>query len=231
MFDRVQYKKNAKLQLKGQWGIPILITAISFGVSIILSAPAFLSKMLDIFQTENTGNGVSIIVSGSADFLSVLNWLAIGIFSVAQIHVYLIMSGSSIKITFNNFLDGLTLWIRAILSSLWYTLWVAIWLCLFIVPGLIKMISYSMMFFLVAEYPKLSIRKAMRISKVLTKGYKADLFVMGLSFLGWEILASLSCGIGMLWLVPYSLLSYTNAYRSLKQMALSSGVLSIQDLQ
>ena len=34
-------------------------------------------------------------------------------------------------------------------------------------------------------------------------GRRFDFFVLGLSFIGWAILASLTLGIGYLWLIPY----------------------------
>ena len=35
------------------------------------------------------------------------------------------------------------------------------------------------------------------------KGNKGNCFVLTLSFIGWAILAALTFGIGMLWLMPY----------------------------
>lgn len=40
-------------------------------------------------------------------------------------------------------------------------------------------------------------------SKKVTKGHKWELFVFDLSFIGWDILCTLSLGIGFLWLLPY----------------------------
>lgn len=37
----------------------------------------------------------------------------------------------------------------------------------------------------------------------IMKGHKWELFVMGLSFLGWIMLSILTLGIGLLWLLPY----------------------------
>lgn len=57
---------------------------------------------------------------------------------------------------------------------------------MFFVPGIVKSIAYSQMFFILDEHPDIGVRKAMRVSKEITKGYKGELFLMGLSFLGWE---------------------------------------------
>jgi uncharacterized membrane protein len=85
------------------------------------------------------------------------------------------------------------------------------------------------MFFVMIENPDIGPRKAMNISKVLTYGHKADLFVMDLSFWGWSLLCILSLGIGGIWLVPYIQTTKANAYTALKTEALESGRLKIAD--
>ena len=71
----------------------------------------------------------------------------------------------------------------------------------------------------------------MRVSKEITKGYKGELFLMGLSFLGWEILNCLTMGILSLWLRPYESMSYTNAYHALMSRAIKSGEITEADLR
>ena len=70
----------------------------------------------------------------------------------------------------------------------------------------------------------------MRISIEITKGHKWDLFVMYLSFLGWDILSVLTIGILELWLSPYKNMTYTNAYHALIKEALESGRIKPEDL-
>jgi uncharacterized membrane protein len=64
----------------------------------------------------------------------------------------------------------------------------------------------------------------------ITKGYKWDIFMMYLSFLGWMILSMLSCGIGFLWLIPYMNLSSANAYKFLLENALEKNRITKEDL-
>ena len=85
------------------------------------------------------------------------------------------------------------------------------------------------MFFIIAENPKIGVRKAMRLSIEITRGYKGDLFVMDLSFIGWIFLCSLTSGILSLYVMPYMQMSKTNAYKMLKSMAIQSGRLKPED--
>ncbi len=53
------------------------------------------------------------------------------------------------------------------------------------------------------EYPEISGREALKLSMKITDGYKWDIFLLGLSFIGWIILCVLTLGIGFLWLSSY----------------------------
>ena len=53
-------------------------------------------------------------------------------------------------------------------------------------------------------------------SKAMTEGHKMELFVLGLSFIGWGFLVGITFGIAAIWVVPYMNATYANAYNSLK---------------
>ena len=54
-------------------------------------------------------------------------------------------------------------------------------------------------------------------------GHKWELFIMGLSFLGWLILSALTFGIGLLWLLPYIQVTLRIYYLSITGRALEIG--------
>ena len=45
--------------------------------------------------------------------------------------------------------------------------------------------------------------EAIRLSCRQTSGIKGELFILDLSFIGWEIVASLTFGLLNIWLIPY----------------------------
>ena len=92
-----------------------------------------------------------------------------------------------------------------------------LWLFLFIVPGVIKAYEYSMIPYLLAENPNLSADEAFSLSKQMTIGQKADLFVLDLSFIGWIILGLICCGIGILFVLPYPQATRAEVYLNLKE--------------
>ena len=141
------------------------------------------------------------------------------------------MSKGPQPVKFSDFIDGFSLWGRGILGGLWIYLWTFLWALLFIIPGIIKSYAYSQTLYLLAEYPELSVTKAMKVSIEITKGKKGSLFIMDLSFIGWAILAALSLGIGYLWLVPYINMTKTNAYHGMLKDAVTEGRIKEEDLR
>lgn len=240
MFERKRYKKFAVQQLKGRWTVVVLMTLLIQAVMLLFNIPEFyrmLSK--DSFQLLLGWNGTNIneFYSLYSDATSttwtstIIQLIVSSIFEVAAISVYLKMSRSPEKISLKAFFEGLNNWWRAILAGLWQFLWTFLWSLLFIIPGIVKSIAYSQMFYLINEYKNMSVTRSMRISKIITNGHKGDLFVMYLSFIGWAFLAAITLGIGYLWLLPYINMSLVNAYHAMLKEALETGKLKPEDLQ
>ena len=102
---------------------------------------------------------------------------------------------------------------------------------LFFVPGMIKAIAYSQTYFILAENPEMSVKKAVTLSKIITKGYKGDIFIFYLSFIGWIFLSMLTGGIGFVFLIPYFTSSSVFQYRFLKKQALETKIVEQADFQ
>ena len=94
------------------------------------------------------------------------------------------------------------------------TLFTVLWSLLFIIPGIVKGLSYAMTPFILEEHPEMTASEAIKASMRLMDGHKMDLFILGLTFIGWQILACLTMGIGFLFLNPYMNAAYAAFYRS-----------------
>lgn len=99
------------------------------------------------------------------------------------------------------------------------------------IPAFIKAISYSQLFYIVSEYKNISVKKALKISMIITKGHKGDLFVTYLSFIGWFLLGFISLGIANLWITPYYKMTMTNVYHALLKEALEKQTIKPEDLE
>lgn len=202
MFDRVTFKKNAKAQLKGDWGTALLVTLFVAGVFFCVAKAA-----------------------------PIVNLLTTGILSIATAHYYLEFEKSfqNQRPTFAVFIQGFNKWFVGLLSSLWMFLWIFVWTLCFIIPGFVKAFAYSQTLFIVAENPDIDFRKALKMSMAMTSGFKSELFLMYLSFLGWFLLSALTFGILLVWVIPYLNLTSVNAYHFMKEVAITNGSLKESD--
>lgn len=88
-----------------------------------------------------------------------------------------------------------------------------LWSLLFVIPGIIAALRYALAFYIMRDNPGIKAMDAIEKSKQLMAGYKGQLFMLGLSFIGWSLLALLTCCIGFLWLVPYMEASFAAFYQ------------------
>ena len=87
------------------------------------------------------------------------------------------------------------------------------WLCLVIalfvlflialIPVFIIQYQYHFAYYILVEFPDITPTDALRNSASLMKGRKWKLFCLHCSFIGWEMLGALCCGIGILFVAPY----------------------------
>ena len=87
----------------------------------------------------------------------------------------------------------------------------------FIVPGIILMLDYSMVYFIMLDHEEYSASEILKKSRDIMNGHKLELFKLELSFIGWIILGIFTFGILYLWLIPYMKVSISNFYNKIKE--------------
>lgn len=107
----------------------------------------------------------------------------------------------------------------ALSAALVNGVYVLLWSLLLVVPGIIKMYSYAMTFFILAEEPNIGAAAARRRSVQLMRGNRLKLFRLTLGFAGWVALCVLTFGILSLWVLPYMRVSTACFYKSVKRAA------------
>ena len=222
MFNTKAFKRASLQSLRSKWKLSLLVAAIGLAVQGISSLP-----FTRIYLDET-----SYYQSFNLDLTSLLFLLPLaitGISTMAQSFFFTKLALDRDGTSFSTFIEGLNLWLKGILASLWTTLWIALWSLLLVIPGFVKYYAYSQIYFILAEHPGMSVRKALELSKLLTRGYKGNLFFMDLSFLGWIILCYLTGCLGFIVLIPYLMGAKVQAYRFLKKQALTVGILQEAD--
>ncbi len=211
---RKELKDNAKQYLRGNWGWAIIVFLIT---AIIVGIFTGAGHWLD--ETYINYDGTNIFYQFASPIGSILLW--IGSFIGLSRNIAFLelrddqkeekpyMAAFSV-FTENRFGPEL---INFVLVSIFTFLWT--WLL--IIPGIIKAYSYSMTPYIVkdmvASDKQVGATDGINASKELMKSHKMDLFIFDLSFLGWNILAAITCGLGYLWVTPYYQTAKANFYR------------------
>ena len=192
--DRAQLKAAAKEQIKGKIGILFLIYLIIAAISGVAS---WLLGMIPV-----VGSLIAAIIVTPAFTLSIYR-------------VYLMVNEGKKPEAKDAFCGFDDFW-AAFKVNFLVGLYTFLWSLLFVIPGIVKSISYSMSMYILAENKGKSARECIAESKAMTDGHKWELFVLSLSFIGWALLSAVTFGIAYIWVGPYMQATFTNAYKSLK---------------
>ena len=192
-YDRAALKQAAKRDLMPVYGTTVLISLIYYAILFGLS----FGITFTFINFSMTGSFFQILYFGH--FLYGMNFLYTNILrngttSVGEMFEGFKKYGSVLLLTFLNYL------------------FIFLWSLLLIIPGIIKSIAYSMSYFIKRDNPTMTATECRKASIELTDGHKGKIFVLNLSFIGWALLASLTLGIGMIFLLPYIQMSTARMY-------------------
>ena len=96
-------------------------------------------------------------------------------------------------------------------------LYVFLWSLLFVIPGIVKAYEYRMVPYLLAENPSMNFNEALVLSSKMMYGQKWKTFVLDLSFIGWNILSSMTFGLlGIFFVAPYQNMTNAALYEALR---------------
>lgn len=188
--DRLELKTLAKEQIKGHIGVLFLISLVVFLISTLVGLiPTVGSLLLALFVTPT--------------------------FSIALVTIYLRLTQHMTPEVGELFAHFNKFW--AAFKVIFFTgLFTALWSLLFVIPGIIKALSYYMTMYILAENPEIGALEAINRSKAMMDGHKMELFVLQLSFIGWYLLCGVTFGIAGIWVIPYVNATMANFYNSIK---------------
>ncbi len=106
------------------------------------------------------------------------------------------------KVEIGNLFDGFKAFQNSFLIGLLTTIFIMLWSMLFIIPGIVKIFSYSMSYYILLDDPNKTAKQCITESRMLMKGHKGELFCLLFSYIGWFILCGLTLGILSFWVMP-----------------------------
>lgn len=89
-------------------------------------------------------------------------------------------------------------------------------LCL-VFPGIYMIYKYRMVDYILAEHPEYETSDVLHLSSEMTQGIKMDIFVLDISFIGWNIVGSLFSGLVNYLLLPYYEATYAQLFMNVKE--------------
>lgn len=233
MKTRAELKDEAKGVLRGRWKDSVLMclvpTLISIAIGLVLfmvliiPAMTFFQSNPDVLNSTTSYEGNSS--GGGGGFLG---GILGAIFSAGISWTFLdLYRGKKQEIrpfsdAFRGF-AGAVIW-GIIGLSIIMSIFISLWSILLIIPGIIKSYSYSQTYYVYYDaYEETGVRPGLldsiTRSRQLMTGYKGQLFLLDLSFIGWHLLAILTLGIGYLWLTPYITATKAAFYENLPKTA------------
>lgn len=190
--NRAELKAAAKEQIKGKIGILFVINLIVIAVSGLLNVIPGIGSIASMLITPALSLSLTLVYLG----------LAKGVTPKAA-----------------DAFSGVEDFWCAFKVNFLMSLFTYLWALLFFIPGIVKALSYSMAPYILAENKGKSALECINESKEMTKGHKMELFVLGLSFIGWGLLCGITFGIAAIWVAPYMQATMANVYNSLKPVA------------
>ncbi|MDD6483781.1 MAG: DUF975 family protein [Clostridiales bacterium] len=95
-------------------------------------------------------------------------------------------------------------------------LFIVLWSMLFVIPGIVKSYEYRMVPYILADNPDMDRKEVFKRSKNMMIGNKWRAFVLDLSFILWDLLGLITCGIvSLLYVEPYKHLTGAALYEAI----------------
>lgn len=201
--NRSEIKEKAKGMIKGNlwyiWKMYLVVFAVAFVIGLV--------------------EGLFAEVPVISFLVALASMVVSAALSVGAIY-YIVKFVRNEKIEINDFFEfAKKHWVISLLATLLSGLFILGGTILLVIPGIIVSIGLSFVSYVVVDNPELSAMEVIKKSWNLTNGHKVDVFVFGLSFIGWAILGSLTLGLLYIWLIPYMLVATALFYEELKKQA------------
>ncbi len=136
---------------------------------------------------------------------------------------------TGIKELIGNFNDGN--YKNIVVTYIMKHIYIALYSLLLFIPGIIKSYEYLLTDKILAVRPDLDTKSVLNLSKAMMRGHKSDAFLLDLSFIPWTFLSGCTRNIlGIVYVFPYIEATKVEFYCYVREEALKSGIITINDL-
>lgn len=221
LYDRKQLKLDAKDAMRTHRPsvylgtlVFVVITYVLELLSLKLEYPGM--SLYEIAAATYSADGMTALGYAMRNRTLLSNLLSIAIAFMSSVVAtgyvsYCLNISRRLKAGVGEMFDVFGLFFKVLWLQILIGLFTMLWSLLLIVPGIIASYRYSMALFILLDDPNKSAMQCIAESKQMMDGYKAKLFVMDLSFIGWALLSVIPFVV--LYTTPYMQIARANFYR------------------
>ena len=221
--DTSEIRRKAREHLQSNWALSIGIAAVACLLGGLLLGSRFLPE-INIHLAKEFALSLPRVIELTKHIrielkdglIALVPFLLGGVLQLGYAR-FLLKQHDGKALDFNDLFSQFDRFGTGFAQDFLRTLYTFLWSLLLIVPGIVAALSYAMTPFILEEHPELTASEAIARSKALMDGHKMDLFILNLTFLGWDILCALTANIGRLFLNPYKNAAYAVFYREISQ--------------
>ena len=211
MIDRPLLKQEAKERLQAAQVSPWLFTLLLMALLLVLNFVSSYTSGSYVRTLQQYMPGVELpaflthvpsLSPAAVTFIGILTSLVGDVLRSGNALYHLGIHRGS-EMPYSTLLDIFSQAGRVIVLVILQTVFIALWSLLFVIPGIIAAYRYRFAMYNLLENPNMTAMEAIAVSKDQTSGYKMELFILDLSFLGWAFLCVLTCGVLSIWVSPY----------------------------
>ena len=238
--DRKKLKTEARTILREAKPSPVFVTLAFLGIIAVLQvlSMAMNGDFAAMEQTAANILAGDMTMAQSEGAMGFGRVLTVAIEIMAAVlgvgyTLYILRITRRIKASVGDIFDAFGLFLRALLASYipmflvtaWCMIYMfamvillsivqSVWIPIVCIPLLIPAYkaayAYRQTVYIVLDCPQLNVMQCVGLSKAVMEGHKWELFVLDLSFLGWDILCAIPL-VG-LWVRPYKEITYARYY-------------------
>ena len=224
MWSISDLKKKGKAAFKNNYWRCVLVSLILSILTAGSSASGSGNSARNANQMNIENEQVAAILAIVASFIIVFTivWCILRIFVLNPLEVgcfSFLKKNLDEHVDLGCLKDGFADYKKSAVTLLLRDIYLALWILLFLIPGIIKAYSYTMVPYIVLDNPELSPKEVITRSRQMMKGHKWRTFCLDLSFIGWGLLSSLTLGlVGILYAGPYRRSTRAALYMEIKDL-------------
>ena len=187
--DRLYLMREARDILQPYWLISVGVCLV---YAIVLGVPP---------ELNTYGEWLSLLLAGPLNL---------------GLCMYFLKISNSESPGIENIINGFQPLLQVLLLYFVSSLLIVLGLLLFILPGIVLSMGFSMSYYIMAEQQDITFVEALQKSWDLTQDHKMDLFLLNIRFIPWYVLGLMCLVVGVFVVIPWHQTTLALVYKEFK---------------